>query len=145
MKSHPGHLPQWRVPGAVYFITWRLHRWEDKLSEAERTIVLDTILFFNHQRYELGGLVVMDDHVHVIVQPIGEWTLTQILHSWKSFTAKEINKLRGQTGTRWMKDSRTEVIRNDHELRAKMEYIYGNPARRWPCMKDSPWMRFFEP
>jgi hypothetical protein len=36
-------LPQWRLDGGVYFITWRLNDQHDQLSPAERWIVVEEI------------------------------------------------------------------------------------------------------
>jgi len=43
---------------------------------------------FDGQRYELAAFVVMDDHVQVLLAPRSPYDLKQILHSWKSFTAR---------------------------------------------------------
>lgn len=144
MKEHPGHLPQLRLPESTYFVTWRLDDRSDRLSAEERTIVADALKHFHQIRYRLAAYVVMDDHVHVLLRPLEPYDLGQILHSIKSFTAKEINKLRGTTGTRWMKDSRTDIVRNERELHARANYILRNPVARWPDVADYPWVEWFD-
>jgi hypothetical protein len=143
MVGHPRHLPQLRLPESVYCITYRLDARNDSLSPDERTLVAANLEHFNEQRYRLAGYVVMDDHVHVMVMPLDGHELGAILHSWKSYTAKEINKLRASSGTRWMKDSRTEIMRSELETRTKLQYILDNPQRRWPDAADYPWVRLF--
>lgn len=128
----------------MYFVTWRLNDRSDTLSPAERTLVAETIEQFNGQRYRLAGYVVMDDHVHVLVFPLPSYELGQILHSWKSYTANAINKLRGVSGTRWMKDSHTELMRSDKTTRIKLQYIFDNPAKRWPGTVRYPWLKWFD-
>jgi REP element-mobilizing transposase RayT len=127
----------------VYFITYRLDDPADRLSPPERDIIVANLEHFNEHRYRLAGYVVMDDHVHVLVWPFGDYELAAILHSWKSFTAKAINKLRGVTGKRWMDDSHTRIIRNEHEILAKMQYILNNPRDRWPDCYDYKWVKIF--
>ena len=56
-------------------------------------LVQNALTFFHDVRYDLLEWVVMPNHVHVVIQPRPEWSLEGILHSWKSFTAKEANKL----------------------------------------------------
>ncbi len=56
-------------------------------------VVTGALKFFDRERYELRSWVVMPNHVHAVVQPKPPHTLSEILHSWKSFTAHEINKL----------------------------------------------------
>jgi type I restriction enzyme R subunit len=58
-----------------------------------REIVENALKFFNGQRYELGEFVVASNHVHVLVTPFAGHDLSDLLHSWKSFTAKELIKV----------------------------------------------------
>ena len=57
------------------------------------TIVANALRHFEGQRYKLGEFVVASNHVHVIVTPLPGNDLSDILHSWKSFTAKEVIKV----------------------------------------------------
>ncbi|MBI3869298.1 MAG: transposase [Verrucomicrobia bacterium] len=58
-----------------------------------KTLVADAFAHFDGQRYKLGEFVVASNHVHVIVTPLPGNDLSDILHSWKSFTAKGIIKV----------------------------------------------------
>ncbi len=78
----------------------RLQRWLDAsygscvLSMPEvRSIVENALRHFNGERYDLDEFAVASNHVHVLVTPLGEHELSDILHSWKSFTAHEILKV----------------------------------------------------
>jgi hypothetical protein len=55
-------------------------------------LVAGALGFFNGPRYELRAWVVMPNHAHVVVWPKSGHTLSDILHSWKSFTSHEINQ-----------------------------------------------------
>lgn len=57
-----------------------------------RQLVENALAHFNAQRYRLHDFVVAPNPVHALVVPEGEHTLSEILHSWKSFTAHEIIK-----------------------------------------------------
>jgi REP element-mobilizing transposase RayT len=140
----PRNLPQWRYPDSTYFCTWRLHTRGDILNPAERTIVATNLEHLNEQRYRLAGYVVMDDHVHVLVFPLGEQDLGKLLHGWKSFTSNEINRQRGVTGTRWQKDTHTEIMRNHAAIRSRLQYIWDNPRRKWPEITQYPWLKVFD-
>ena len=128
----------------MYFVTWRLHHHEDALAPAKRDIVAECLKRFHQERYRLATYVVMDDHVHVLAQPLPEHKLSQALHTWKSFTASAINKLRDTGGTLWQKGSHTRVVLSERELRAKAEYILSNPAKRWPGTTDYPWAEWLD-
>ncbi|MDD5055518.1 MAG: transposase [Candidatus Peribacteraceae bacterium] len=90
------------------------------------TIVATALQFFNEKRYRLYAWCVMPNHVHVVVQPLSRYALPEILHSWKSFTAKESNKILGRTGAFWQREYFDRLIRNDDELRQAVEYVWSN-------------------
>src|SRR6266446_1437286 len=78
----------------------RLQRWLDMGSGScvlripqVKELVGDAMRHFDGQRYRLHEFVVAPNHVHGLVSPTGEHTLSEILHSWKSFTAHEILKV----------------------------------------------------
>ncbi|GEM55882.1 hypothetical protein B0A58_04400 [Flavobacterium branchiophilum NBRC 15030 = ATCC 35035] len=92
-------------------------------------IVANALLHFNNERYILDEWVVMSNHVHVLVKPIGEHYLGDILHSWKSFTANEINKREGLSGQLWMTESYDHIVRNRESFNAIRYYIRENPSK----------------
>ena len=96
---------------------------------AVANIVESTLQHFAGQRYELGDYVIMPNHVHVLVTPLGEWTLNRILHSWKSFSAHEINRMLGRTGPVWQPECFDHLVRNEQALRRFENYIRENPVK----------------
>jgi REP element-mobilizing transposase RayT len=114
----------------------RFHRWlDDGLGEcwlrqpAVSAIVEEALRFFDGQRYWLGHFVVMPNHVHVLVRPTGDNALSEILHSWKSFTAKKINVVLGREGRVWQDESFDCIVRDEPALEKFSTYIQENPAR----------------
>jgi putative transposase len=55
-------------------------------------LVIQALRFFDKQRYELIAWVIMPNHVHVIILTYPHWPHGKVLHSWKSWSAKEILK-----------------------------------------------------
>jgi REP element-mobilizing transposase RayT len=84
-------LPHYRERDAIYFVTWRLAVGEE-LSAPERDLVAAELRSRHEQRYELYAYVVMNDHVHVLLRTFDGEALEKILHSWKSFTAHEMQR-----------------------------------------------------
>ena len=112
----------------------RFHRWLDEghgecwLQQPEHSLAIEEALrYFDGQRYWLGNFVVMPNHVHVVVRPIGDNSLSEILHSWKSFTAKKINAIIGRTGTVWQDESFDNIVRDVTALEKFSSYIVANP------------------
>jgi REP element-mobilizing transposase RayT len=92
-------------------------------------IVADTLLYFNNKKYILDDWVIMPNHVHILVKPIDDYTLPEITHSWKSFTANEINKLLGRRGQLWLHESYDHIVRNEKAFYAIKNYIRNNPIK----------------
>jgi methylmalonyl-CoA mutase cobalamin-binding subunit/REP element-mobilizing transposase RayT len=144
------HLPHFERPWAKYAITWSTNI-RQELSDAARKIVLDCILYWNKRRYELYAACVMPDHVHILIEPAIRsqgsnatefYSLTEILHTLKSFTAHKINELEEKSGPVWERESFDRVIRSESDLQEKFNYITGNP---WDAgvtrpREDYPWV-----
>lgn len=84
---------------------------------------------FDGKRYELGEYVIMPNQVHLLVTPKGGHRLREIEHSWKSYTAKEINKLIGRWGTVWQEESYDHIVRSIEQLDHYCRYIRYNPLK----------------
>jgi REP element-mobilizing transposase RayT len=193
-------LPHWYVPGASFFVTFRLadslprvvleslatkrelllrqrppsgmseqanrdriHKllfaeydrhldqgsdvaWLKQPEVAE--VVRNSLYHFHGERYHLMSYCIMPNHVHVLFAPkttgatasetefptLGERAdrhspLASILHSWKSFTAHEINKVLGRSGTLWQPESYDHWARDEDELERIVDYIAANPTK----------------
>ncbi len=97
-------LPHWQLPGSFYFLTFNTDN-QRKLSPESRQIVLDALRFFDGQRLQLITAVVMPDHVHAVIQPMEKsagvyWDLSDLMHSIKSYSANQINKIENTPGNR---------------------------------------------
>jgi alanyl-tRNA synthetase/REP element-mobilizing transposase RayT len=138
------NLPHFERPWGKYMVTFTT-RDRDILSEAERTIVLDSIL---HSR-QLGQIhlyaaCVMPDHVHLLIEPQVKsfdqdsnptfYTLTEILQPIKSVTSHKILKERRSVlqndhiKNLWEQESFDRLIRSESDLIEKYDYVIGNPV-----------------
>jgi alanyl-tRNA synthetase/REP element-mobilizing transposase RayT len=151
-KYSKRNLPHFERPWAKYMVTFTTinHR---QLSPQSRDLVLESLLFTDKQRrWEMFAACVMPDHVHVLFEPqIKEqdpdgkpvfWSLTELLHSMKSFTAHEINKVENTSGGVWEKESFDRMMRSAADLEEKFHYICRNP---WdggvvPVTEPYPWL-----
>jgi putative transposase len=133
-------LPHWRQDQGTYFVTWRLARGQQELDASERDLMVEAMKEFDGQRYELAAYVVMDDHVHALVTPLANYELQSILHSWKSFTARQMQRGHGRFGRVWQDEYFDRIIRDDKEFIQKRDYIIANPWKRWPEIEEYPWV-----
>ncbi len=99
-----------------------------KLPELAK-LVLGAIKHFDGDRYTLYAWSIMQNHVHVILQPSGDNPLEKIIHSWKSFTAKKINDLLGKSGGFWQEEYYDHIIRDGEDFSNQVKYILENPRK----------------
>ena len=92
-------------------------------------ILHDALLHFNGLRYEMFTFVIMPNHVHLLFQMNPAWQLEQLMHSWRRFSAREINKVRNRSGFLWQKDYHDRLIRDEIHFFNCVRYIERNPAR----------------
>lgn len=106
-------------------------------------IVSRALHHFHEQRCFLSCHCIMPNHVHVIVRPFVGFALADILHSWKSFTAKEINRRLGRTGEVWEAESHDTLIRDTEHLWKAIRYIGNNPTKA--RIPQDRWQRYIHP
>jgi carbamoylphosphate synthase large subunit/REP element-mobilizing transposase RayT len=92
-------------------------------------IVAEALRFFDGQRYHLDAFIVMPNHVHVLVQPLPGFHLNEIIRSWKSYIARQINKALDHSGTIWMQVSFDRIVRDWNALVRWRAYIATNPEK----------------
>lgn len=111
----------------------RVQRWLDagagscllKHPEAQR-IVRDALYHFDNSRYQLGSFAIAANHVHVLVACNKGHQLSDVLHSWKSFTANAINKALRRSGTLWQDESHDHLVRHEIGLARITAYIHAH-------------------
>ena len=135
------NLPHWRQTNAVYFVTWRLHPSQTPLAALERDLVQAAITWFEHSRYALSSYVVMDDHVHVLVQPYRTHRLENIVGAWKGYSSKRIIQATDRRTPLWQPGYFDRIVRDERELAQKSAYVQNNPFKRWPELSRYPWMQ----
>ena len=94
-------------------------------------IVAGALRHFDGLRYDLHAWCVMPNHVHVMFSLERGRDLEKVLHSWKSFTAHEIDQ-----GMIWQREYFDRLIRSPEHFTATRAYIRNNPAKaglvNWP-------------
>ena len=103
-------------------------------------MVANALRHFDGQRYALHTWTIMPNHVHAVLTPHPQHSLTAILHSWKSFTANEANKLLGRSGQEfWERESYDHLVRDEEDFYRVCEYTRWNPVSAGLCQKPEEW------
>ncbi|HEY6981054.1 REP-associated tyrosine transposase [Reyranella sp.] len=95
--------------------------------------------YFDGKRYRLLAWCIMPNHVHVVVEPADGQTLGAIVHSWKSFSAKQANGILGRSGPFWHRDYFDRFIRDEGHLARTIHYVEDNPVKAGLVSMPSEW------
>lgn len=115
----------------------RLEAWLDQgtgscllAREDVARLVENAMRHFDGECYILDAYVIMPNHVHALLKPLGEHTLSDIMHSWKSFTSREIKKAYDlDEQPFWQAERFDHALRSEAALEAKRDYIRQNPHK----------------
>jgi REP element-mobilizing transposase RayT len=103
-------------------------------------MVANALLHFGGVQYLLDEWVVMPNHVHLLIWPMPNFTLSEILRSRKRHTARQANLLLGRTGEAfWQPESFDHWVRNDDEKARIRRYIRNNPVSAGLCKRPEDW------
>ena len=136
LRANPGALTNAQIAEYSRRFPERFHNWLDSgagecllKNTSISNIVEQALLYFDGKRHVLDGYVVMPNHVHVLVMPLGIYNLSKILHSWKSYTAHEINKRLNRKGTVWQDETYDHIVRSKEQMLFYRSYIMENPIK----------------
>ena len=111
-------------------------------------LMAGAVQFHQGQRFDLLAWVVMPNHVHAVVRPHPDWTLSKILQSWKGYTAREANRILHRTGQMfWQPEAYDHLVRDDDDLHRCVRYTTLNPVNAALCQRPEewPWSSTFHP
>lgn len=132
----------------------------DWLSRPDVAALMRRALYFhNGKKYHLFSYCIMPNHVHALLQPIvaerlptaDDWSgecgeqaddsspLSGIMHSLKSYTANEANKLLKRSGQFWQHESYDHWVRDHDEFECIVRYINWNPVNAGRIDKPHRW------
>lgn len=131
----------------VEILLKRINKYEDAgygqcflKDERIASMVIENLFHFNGIRYNVLRWCIMPNHVHVLIEVMEGWTLSTIMHGWRSYTAHQANKILERTGVFWMEEYFDRYIRDEKHLETVINYIDNNPvkaglvdeAHKWP-------------
>ncbi len=96
-----------------------------KLNE----LVAENLRHFDGDRYQLGGFVVMPNHVHVLVRMFPETDMLKQCFRWKHYQANSVNKQLKRTGHFFQAESFDHLVRDEAHFMKFRRYIEKNPSK----------------
>ncbi len=92
-------------------------------------VVAEVLRHFDNRRYRLFAWCIMPNHVHAVLKVFPGRTLAEIIHSWKSFSAKQANVLLNSSGSFWQREYYDHLVRDEVEFERAVRYVTENPER----------------
>jgi putative DNA methylase len=106
---------------------------------ANAAVVHQALECFDGERYRLLAWVVMPNHVHAMIEQVSGYRLSDIIHTWKSYTANVINRRSERRGRLWAPDYFDRPVRDaDHYANARY-YIENNPVKARLVGRPEDW------
>ena len=136
---------RYSIPEAFYLLTTTTHNRKPILiKDGVAQIIFDAFEWLEtKERIRWYCIMIMPDHLHTIIQLRAHHTLSNIMHTLKRFTAREINKLLKGEGALWQEGYHDTGIRGDNILNEMIRYCYKNPVRKGlvETAEDYPYWR----
>ena len=124
--------------GYPYFITFKTI--SKILTPEDQILVLKHIIQGNKRFYNLIAAVVMPDHVHILLIPIENYTLSRIMKGIKGVSARKKNLINNSSGSIWQNEYYDRIIRSEKDLLEKLNYMLYNPVKK--KLVRIPWKYF---
>ena len=120
-------------------------------------VVANSLRHGDGRWFTLLAYCVMPNHVHAVFVPTEDpspgaaphaaaeleapasGSLTRIMHSLKSYTAHEANRLLDRTGPFWQTESYDHWVRDEGELSRIVEYVVRNPVTAGLTARPEDW------
>lgn len=143
LQSEPGNATE-----AAKALQRKIERYLDRsvgacfLNDPKIAVIArDALLHFAGTRYVLDEWVIMPNHVHLVIRPLGAETLSSILRSRKTFIAREANVMLGRVGQAfWQPESYDHWIRDDDEKARIRRYVRNNPVKAGLSKTAEEWV-----
>jgi REP element-mobilizing transposase RayT len=115
----------------------RLEQWLDAgmgechmRNPAIRDLVQKSLTHFKGERYRLPAWVIMPNHVHALIHPMNDHSLSSILKGIKGVSARRCNKVLQRTGQSfWQEESYDHIVRSEAQFAYFVRYIMENPSK----------------
>ncbi|MDR1867036.1 MAG: transposase [Treponema sp.] len=117
--------------GDTYYVTVKLNQWVMELKNSDIKALCVQVIAEAHQKYDfkLWNFCIMDNHIHVLITPEKDVSLSVIIKWIKMVFAIRWNKLHGVKGHLWGDRFHARMIENREDFLRVFRYINQNPVK----------------
>jgi REP element-mobilizing transposase RayT len=129
------HSPPWGVEYPEYFLTicCRTMGTNQLCRTGVGEKVIEAVRHYHTiRRWHCELMVLMPDHLHALVSPIGKTSIHEVLRSFKSWTAKHAKVV-------WQNGFFEHRLRDGAGAEQKWKYVNENPVRQGLIQNPKAW------
>lgn len=117
--------------GFPYLVTTNVKDRQPPFVEQRcREIVIGSIRFLRTRLgHQVHAYVLMPYHMHLVVTPRPGGNVSQVLHSLKLHTARQIGALLGSKGGMWQARFYERALRTPKDVESALAYVHDNPIK----------------
>ncbi|RYY45254.1 MAG: transposase, partial [Chitinophagaceae bacterium] len=100
------------------FFTATIHQWKPCLTDNKcKDIIIECLQTMVHKKQiELNAFAILNNHVHVIWQPLGIYSPAQIHSSFTNFTGKQIKNILAQHQPTLLEEMRSKNLNRVYQI-----------------------------
>ena len=95
--------------------------------ENVRKYVVEALNYYDGTEYIIHAFVVMPNHIHLLLSPLGKLPINTIIGQVKSYSGHKIKKLLNCKDNIWQSNMFDRIVRNGDDFEKIMKYIEDNP------------------
>ena len=129
------------IADSTYHVTSRINGGDKRLRQEKiKNLYLDIVKRAKEKySFELINFCIMNNHVHLVIKPLEDSSLSRIMQWISSVFAKEWNKLHHRTGHVWGERFFSRIIAGAVDLVRVFMYIDDNPVEAGLVRRPEEW------
>ncbi len=142
--GEPPRLSEIQLPwekSIIYFVTMCVKNRHSVLANARVFEAIKTTIEQLRKRRVLAG-VIMPDHAHWIVSPIGDRELS--VGDFSEGFKRVLRKTLGSQQWEWQRGCFDRLLRSDENLHSKWIYVQDNPVRHGLVQRAQDWPHYLD-
>ena len=129
------------VDGAIYHVTSRTNNkvkvFEDRLGRKIMTVMIRKAKCkFN---FKLLNFCIMPTHIHLLIEPAKEASLSKIMQWLKTNSAKSLNETFNNIDHLWGHRYFARIVKDQNDFETVMHYIDENPVKEELVTSPEKW------
>jgi len=142
--GEPPRLPEIQLPwekSIIYFVTMCVKDRRNVLANARVSEAIKTTIDQLRRWRVLAG-VIMPDHAHWIVSPIGDRELS--VGDFSEGFKRVLRKTLGSQQWEWQRGCFDRLLRSDENLHSKWIYVQDNPVQHGLVQRAQDWPYYLD-